>query len=256
LLVLALGGFVYVRLTTPDAPPRANHDVGASGGTLRALLRNEPTGFNRYLGQPDDAQELLSHLLHARLVRVNRMTDALEPRLAEGWTEDADGLTYTLALRQNVTYSDGTPFTSADVLFAFEAIYSDAAASVIGDALTIGGRRLEVTAPDTSTVRIRFPSKFGPGLRILDNLPILPRHRLEPALRSGRFKDAWSLNTPPAEMSGLGPFILQDYQPGRTLTLARNPRPRTFAAPCLTRSIVTRSSTASTWARQYRRTGR
>ena len=49
--------------------------------------------------------------------------------------------------------------------------------------MTIGGKPLEVIAPDPSTVRIRFPSPFGPGVRVLDNLPILARHKLEPALR-------------------------------------------------------------------------
>jgi peptide/nickel transport system substrate-binding protein len=110
------------------------------------------------------------------------------------------------------------------VLFAFEAVYSKEANSAIGTALTIGGKPIEATAPDPMTVRIRFPSPFGPGVRVLDNLPILARHKLEPALRNGTFKDAWSLATPPSEMPGLGPFVIESYLPGRTLTLARNPR--------------------------------
>jgi peptide/nickel transport system substrate-binding protein len=205
---------------------RANPEleVERRGGTLRAILRDEPTGFNRYLGPVDNTKELLSQVLHDRLVRVNRATDALEPRLAERWTAEPDGVTHTISLRPGVTFSDGAPFTSADVLFAFEAVYSKAANSAIGTSLTIGGKPLEVTAPDAGTVRIRFPSPFGPGVRVLDNLPILPRHKLEPALRNGTFKEAWGLTTPAAEMPGLGPFVIESYLPGRTLTLARNPR--------------------------------
>jgi peptide/nickel transport system substrate-binding protein len=205
---------------------RANPEleVERRGGTLRAILRDEPTGFNRYLGPADNSKELLAQVLHDRLVRVNRATDALEPRLAERWTAEPDGVTHTISLRPGVTFSDGAPFTSADVLFAFEAVYSKAANSAIGTSLTIGGKPLEVTAPDAGTVRIRFPSPFGPGVRVLDNLPILPRHKLEPALRNGTFKEAWGLTTPAAEMPGLGPFVIESYLPGRTLTLARNPR--------------------------------
>ncbi|HIM52518.1 MAG: hypothetical protein DSY84_01860 [Candidatus Neomarinimicrobiota bacterium] len=39
------------------------------------------------------------------------------------------------------------------------------------------------------------------------------------------------LSTPPAEMAGLGPFVLQSYEPGQRLVLARNTRDwRTDAA--------------------------
>lgn len=219
LAAAALAGAIYFVV-------RANPEleVERRGGTLRAILRDEPTGFNRYLGPADNSKELLAQVLHDRLVRVNRATDALEPRLAERWTAEPDGVTHTISLRPGVTFSDGAPFTSADVLFAFEAVYSKAANSAIGTSLTIGGKPLEVTAPDAGTVRIRFPSPFGPGVRVLDNLPILPRHKLEPALRNGTFKEAWGLTTPAAEMPGLGPFVIESYLPGRTLTLARNPR--------------------------------
>jgi peptide/nickel transport system substrate-binding protein len=219
LLVVALAGAIYIGERTGSAP-----EADARGGTLRAILRDEPTGFNRYFGQPDNTRELIAQLVSDRLVRVNRVTDSLEPRLAERWVAEPDGLTYTLTLRPGVTYSDGTPFTSADVLFAFEAVYRKEVRSAIGTALTIGGKQLEVTAPDPATVRVRFPSAFGPGLRILDNLPILARHKLEPALRNGTFDKAWGLTTPPSEMPGLGPFVIESYAPGRTLTLARNPR--------------------------------
>jgi peptide/nickel transport system substrate-binding protein len=219
LLAAACAAAISVGIRPPSAPAEESR-----GGTLRAILRDEPTGFNRYLGPADNSKELLSQVLHDRLVRVNRATDALEPRLAERWTAEPDGVTHTITLRPGVTFSDGVPFTSADVLFAFEAVYSKAANSAIGTSLTIGGKPLEVTAPDAATVRIRFPSPFGPGVRILDNLPILPRHKLEPALRNGTFKEAWGLTTPPAEMPGLGPFVIESYSPGRTLTLARNPR--------------------------------
>ncbi|MCH2254042.1 MAG: hypothetical protein MK365_12865 [Vicinamibacterales bacterium] len=39
------------------------------------------------------------------------------------------------------------------------------------------------------------------------------------------------MSTPPAEMAGLGPFVLQSYEPGQRLVLARNTRDwRTDAA--------------------------
>ena len=71
---------------------------------------------------------------------------------------------------------------------------------------------------------VKFPSTFGPGIRLLDNLPILPRHKLEAALTAGTLAKMWDVSTPPAEMVGLGPFVLETYQPGQRLVFVRNPR--------------------------------
>jgi peptide/nickel transport system substrate-binding protein len=192
------------------------------GGEITAAIRSDPSTFNAYVGRRDTTRELLTHLLHARLVRVNRATGEAEPWLAESWTGSDDGLTWTLKLRQGITFSDGAPFTSQDVLFAFEAITDPGTASALKAAMQIEGEPIAIQAPDDSTLILKFPSPYGPGLTILDNLPILPRHKLEPALRAGILKDAWSVRTPPGELVGLGPFKVASYRPGERIVLDRN----------------------------------
>jgi peptide/nickel transport system substrate-binding protein len=54
-------------------------------------------------------------------------------------------------------------------------------------------------------------------------MPVYPRHKLEAALRAGKFHDAWSAATAPSEMAGLGPFVLSRYEPGQRLVYDRNP---------------------------------
>ncbi|MGN7309206.1 ABC transporter substrate-binding protein, partial [Bacillus subtilis] len=46
----------------------------------------------------------------------------LEPALAESWTISEDGKVYTFKLRQNVTFSDGTPFNAEIVKKNFDAV--------------------------------------------------------------------------------------------------------------------------------------
>ena len=58
--------------------------------------------------------------------------------------------------------------------------------------------------PDAATVVVTLPQPFGPGIRLLDNLVILPKHRLEAALAAGDFAQAWPMTTPPAEIVGHG----------------------------------------------------
>lgn len=187
-----------------------------------ASYRTEPVSFNR-LDNSNVADDLFSRLTHGRLVRRHRLTNEIEPRLAESWTVSDDGLAYTLRLRQGVSFSDGQPFSAADVLFSFRAVYDQTTNSPLAAELTIAGVPLDVTAPDEATVVIRFPSPFGPGLRILDGLPILPRHKLEAALDQGRLREMWGTSTPPSELAGLGSFVLEQYVPGQRLVFRRNP---------------------------------
>jgi peptide/nickel transport system substrate-binding protein len=186
-------------------------------------LRGEPRSFNRLVAS-DQTTEALSMLMQGRLVRINRVTFELEPWLAEKWESSSDGRTHTLHLRQGVVWSDGTPFTSADVLFSFRALYDPAVKSVLASSLTVGDRPMQVSAPDPATVVVTYAAASGPGLRLLDMLPILPRHKLEPALSAGKFAQAWGSMTAPGEMVGTGPFILREYQPGQRLVFDRNPR--------------------------------
>lgn len=195
----------------------------ARGGSLVCTMRSEPRTFNPY-GSRDFASHMVMQLTHARLVRINRATQQLEPWLAEKFACTPNGLTCTLNLRRGITFSDGAPFTSADVLFSFQAVYDDKTASPLGDALLIGGKPLGVTAPDATTVVLTFPTAYGPGLRVLDALPILPEHQLYATYRAGLLRQHWGPTTKPTELVGLGPFVLQDYKPGERLVFARNPR--------------------------------
>jgi peptide/nickel transport system substrate-binding protein len=163
-------------------------------------------------------------LTHARLVRVNRVTQEVEPWLAERWTRSDDGLRYTLTLRPDLTFADGHPFTADDVVFSFAAAYDAQSGSTLADSLEAGGRPLLVEALDSRTLVITFPVPFGPGLRLLDNLPILPRHKLADAVNAKAFGSAWGLSTPVGDLTGLGPFVLKEYSPGQRLTFTRNER--------------------------------
>lgn len=228
LVLVVLAVLAYALLRRGESPQGAaatgDRSTIQPGGELVASLRSDPSTYNRVAqGGATAATDLLSHLLHARLLRVNRSTDAVEPMLAESWTMADDGLTCTLRLRRGVRFSDGQPFTSQDVLFSFRAAYDKGVASPVRASLQVNGRPLEVSAPDESTVVVRFPEPFAPGLRLLDHLPILPKHRLEAALDAGRFNDEWTPARPASDVVGLGPFVLQQHEPGQRLVLARNP---------------------------------
>lgn len=199
--------------TPPDAAER---------GRITASLRSEPAVYNRYF-ESSAAGDLVSLLTDGRLIRINRALDVVEPALAERWTQSDDGLTFTLSLRRDVRFPDGQPFTSSDVLFSARVLYDPVVNSGLAAATHIGGKPLVFAAPDPWTVTVTLPAPFAPGLRLLDNLPILPRHKLEDALNQGRLKEAWRVGTPLSEIAGLGPFVLKEHVAGQRMAFARNP---------------------------------
>ena len=224
-LIAATAAICVACGSSPPSNPAGNPAATTAiprGGNLIVSVRNEPRSFNRLTAR-ETTSDLVSNLTQAKLVRINKVTQEVEPSLAESWTRSEDGRRYMLKLRSGVVFSDGQPFTSADVVFTFKAVYDERTASSLADSLQANGKRLRVTAIDPNTVEIAFADPFAAGVRLLDNLPILPRHKLEAALEAGKFGEAWSLSTPPSEIVGLGPFVLSAYVPGQRLVFDRNP---------------------------------
>jgi peptide/nickel transport system substrate-binding protein len=221
-VAMAIAAALAVGCRSTPAPTGKN-GAPERGGELVVSVRTEPQSFS-WFTQRDATTELVTFLTQAKLFRVNRATQDVEPWLAERSTRSDDGRLYTVKLRPNVTFADGQPFTADDVVFSFAAAYDQKGGSQLAGDLMAGGKALAVAAADPTTVVITFPEPFGPGLRLLDNLPILPKHKLESALKAGTFASAWGLSTPLADITGLGPFVLSEYAPGQRLVFARNER--------------------------------
>ncbi len=225
IFAILLAALATIAILVWRRPPSTNSqsakELTARGGHLLATVRSEPRSFNRLVVR-DRTSHLLSVLTQARLVRLNPITSDPEPWLAERW-ESTDGRRFLLHLRRGIAFSDGAPFTSADVVFTFQALYDESVGSPLAEAFKSDGRPIGVRAIDEHTVELTWPGPQGSGLRALDSLPILPRHRLESSLRAGTFRDSWNLTTAPSEIAGLGPFVLTRYDPGARLELERNP---------------------------------
>lgn len=81
-----------------------------------------------------------------------------EPRIAESYEISEDGLEYTFHLREDVTFHDGTPLTSADVKFSLEMyMESDYQSSQVTGLSA-------VETPDDYTVVCRLESAYSPFL--------------------------------------------------------------------------------------------
>lgn len=217
LLLVVAGGWYATR-----RGPASTGPASVPAQQLIATLRGDPTTFNSYRS-PGFPTHLVALLTQAPLVRINRATGEVEPWLADRWTTSPDRRVYRLHLRDGLAFSDGHPFTADDVVFSLKAAYDPRGGVALRGALTIDGQPIGARALDPRDVELTFPAPYGPGLRVLDTLPIYPRHLLEASFEAGTFAQAWNTSTPAGQMAGLGPFRFAGYEPGQRVLLTRNP---------------------------------
>lgn len=197
-------------------------EVGRYGGRIVVAERAEPKTLN-----PVTAVDIVSRniirLMNADLIHINCQTQQTEPALAKAWTVSPDGRHYTLQLRRGVRFSDGDPFSADDVIFSFRVYLNEKIHAPQRDMLMIGSKPIQVTKLGAYTVRFDLPQPYAAAERLFDSVAILPQHRLERAYQDGKLSAAWSLESSPSQIAGLGPFRLKEYVPGQRLVLERNP---------------------------------
>ena len=92
--------------------------------------------------------------IYETLLFFNRADGSIKPWLAQSYTFSSDASQITFKLRQGVTWTDGQPFTAADVVFTLNDIKQYPAADYLGIASSIK----QVTATDTDTVVVTLTS--------------------------------------------------------------------------------------------------
>jgi len=177
---------------------------GQSGAELRFCLHGEPKTFNPIFVD-DEASENVRYLTGGVLIRVNRQTQALEPALAESWQVSRDGRKVTFHLRKGVYFSDGTPFSSADVAYTMKLLMDPETHSATGDAFRTAEGTIDVETPSSDVAVISFPALVAGLERLFDQVAIL------------------SAKSPKKEMSVLGPYYVSQYVAGSYVLLRRNP---------------------------------
>ena len=146
--------------------------IGRYGGTLRALSRAPESGTSGVLSWR-----------HANLVRFADDFKTVVPDVAKSWEWNADKTRLTFQLRRGHKWSDGEPFTSADILFWWEDIRANLDYSgTVGAIWTFGGEPMRVSAPDDYTVEFSFASP-SPGILLTFATeyiqPFQPKHFLK-----------------------------------------------------------------------------
>ncbi len=188
--------------------------VGApvSGGTVTIPIVADPT-LNPWSPNAFVESVFVNRVLFDGLTKPGKDL-APAPDLAASWTTSADGLSWTFKLREGVKWSDGQPFTSADVAFTFNDIVlkPELGAQNRGNFSAVKS----VTAVDATTVRFDLSRKFSALTSYLAyNSGIVPKHVLSAdPLKTTTFNKGIPVST--------GPFKVEKYTSGQSVSLVRN----------------------------------
>jgi peptide/nickel transport system substrate-binding protein len=227
-LVVCLFAASYAAATTAQTAisneefERLENITGQYGGRLVVGERAEPKTLNPVTATDSVSREVIGRI-HADMIEINRASQQTEPALAKSWNISKDGRTFVLHLRKGIRFSDGYPFDADDVLFSFAVYLDESVGSPQRDLLIIDGKPPTITKLDQYTVQFVLPRPYAAAERLFDGFAILPKHILEKPYRDGHFDQVWTLNAPPDQVVGLGPFRVKRYIPGQSLVLERNP---------------------------------
>ncbi|UZF95458.1 ABC transporter substrate-binding protein [Bosea sp. NBC_00550] len=190
---------------------RADDGKPVPGGTVIAAL-NSTTIPNLNTQMTSSVPALFAADVWADgLMTYDRDANRL-PRLATSWTISEDGKTYTFAIREGVKWSDGKPFTAADVVFTLESF------GKFNTYLTKLMPLVEkASAPDDKTFVLTLKEPLTATLDLFDKevFPLMPKHIYE-----GKDVATHPTNIAPV---GLGPFKFEKWASGQSITFVRNP---------------------------------
>ena len=164
----------------------------------------EPPGLDPTSGAAAAIGEITHYNIYEGLTKING-DGSVTPLLAESWTVSPDLKTTTFKLRSGVTFQDGEAFSSADVKFSFErAVAADSTNK--DKAFFASLTKVDAIDPLTVAVSVADPN---PDLLFKLGQP------------TAAIVDAKSAATNATKPVGTGPFRLEAWAKGSSLTLAK-----------------------------------
>ncbi len=149
------------RLPAEPAVIAPTDEIGRYGGTWRA-------GFTG----PADGQNI-DRIQHNHLLYWSADVKYVTPWIIRAWDVSDEGKTFTFHLRKGMRWSDGHPFTTADIMFWYEDVYQNEQLNPVrANWNQIGGQEGVWEQVDDHTFRVRFSQSYYTFLTELASLGV------------------------------------------------------------------------------------
>jgi peptide/nickel transport system substrate-binding protein len=208
----------------------AAHAQRGADGNVNVIYWQAPSILNPFLSGGTKDVEAAS-LIVEPLARYNEKGEMVAylaaeiPTVANGGVSQ-DLKTITWKIKPDLKWSDGTAFTSADVLFTWQ--YCTAEGGGCAQLAKFEGVS-NVEAIDPLTVKVTFAAP-----KPYPYLPFVGGQ--SPIIQAAQFKDCMGAKAPECTVAnfgpiGTGPFVVKEFRPNDVITLEANPNYRDPAKP-------------------------
>ena len=191
---------------TSPGEQEEEHETIKTGSDTLVIAMNTPKTFNPLYNTQRNVEQAL-YLIFSPLVNVEE-DGTISSNLAESWLVNDTQTAVTVTLKSGLTWHDGTPLTSDDVLFTLSQIrkipdcpYAQTVAN-IQDAQKI----------DSTTFKIIYRQSFS-GLLATLFFPVIPQHIYD-------VENSSALTITPI---GSGPYQYESATSLESITLKANP---------------------------------
>jgi len=231
-----------------------SHEARGRDGEVKIIYWQAPSILNPFLsGGTKDVES--ASLVIEPLARYNEKGELVAwlaesvPTVANGGVS-ADLTSITWKLKSGITWSDGSPFTSADVKFTYD--YCTHPEGGCAQVTKFEGVT-SVDTPDDTTVVVTFggetPFPYGPFVG--GESPILQQAQFESCM-GAKAPECTTENFGPI---GTGPFVVDDFKPNDVITFSANPNYREAGKPAFAKVTFKGGGDAAAAGRAVMETG-
>jgi peptide/nickel transport system substrate-binding protein len=220
-----------------SAPTTAASSNIQPGGTLVYLKASDALGFDPIvLNANSGADAPSSFAVFGALVYGDPSDGTVKPHIADSLTS-SDGVVWTLKLKPNVKFTDGTPYDAAAVKFNWLRLQDPANKAARAASANLM-QSIDVVDPLTLRLTLKAKNAVFPA-----SVALIPYVGSPTAIQQ-RGAD---FNSNPV---GAGPFILKSWQRDSDMVFVRNPgyfdAPRPYVDQMIQRPITDESQRANT----------
>lgn len=181
------------------------------GGTLILAAGGDPNVLNPMYGN-DRVTMTINNSLYAPL--FEKINGKIKYYLAEDFKVSDDYLTYTIKLKKDLKWHDGTPITADDIVFTVDKITDEKQNCMSRPDYFIDDKKVEYKKVDDQTVEFKLPKVSMAFEGVLEGIRPIPKHVFE-----GEEDIAKSnKNENPI---GSGPYKFKEAKKGESVTLEK-----------------------------------
>jgi len=226
-----------------------DYEIGKAGGQLVMAIVNDPKTFFDGVASETSSTDI-TYRLYTPLVNRTQQDLEWQPMASESWSFSDDQKTITHKIRKGMKWSDGTPLTAQDFVFAYnQVILREDVGSNSRDGMYVNDLPVEIKLVDDYTLSITADTVYA-GMLSISNTRPYPRHILGPVIGwteadgydfeydvvdgevvekkadhidYAALTSFWGIDSDVTTIVGNGPFTISEYVPSQKVVLKKNP---------------------------------